>query len=252
MRETYVIAPSDLPPMSHSAMELFTQCPYQYLRTKILKDVKEDFSHPAAVWGTRFHKVMEEFLRDGTPLPDEFARFQGYADRLNAIEGDRYVEEKIGVTHDGRPGQFFSNEVRFRIIMDYLVVRDSDAIVIDHKTGKVKPSDQLGLSAVGVFAMFPKVQQVKAAFTWVKFGSQTAYVYTRTKEEADELREKTLAQESNRRSNITIKSVEELERERFRPIEQSREAVAKAGVWPTKPSGLCPWCPVTDCMDRRM
>ena len=244
--DQYIMRLEDLPPLSHSTMETFVQCPHQYLRAKIIKDVKEDFSHPAAKWGKRFHAVMESFLRDGTPIPKEFQQFQGYADRLDAIEGDRYVEDKMGVTHDGKPGRFFSNAMRFRIITDLLAVRDRDAILIDHKTGKIKPSDQLGLNAVGVFAKFPHVEEVKAAFTWIKHGTHTPYIYVRTKAEADE-RRASLGKATAGGQPPVVKSIEELEREKFRPIETSRAAVAQSGFWPKRPSGLCPWCPVTDC-----
>lgn len=224
MDELVYIPPEKVPPLSFSSMGTYKQCPHQYLRTKILKDVKDDFSHPAAVWGKEAHKALEDFLIGTTSqLPARFSQFQTYADGLNAMEGDRHVERKLAVDASLKPVDFFDNRrARYRGIIDYLVIRGDTGYMIDHKTGKVKPSDQLALSAIMAFSKFPRLQRIKGALYWMKPDTYTKYEYTREEAPAIESR-------------------------LFRPVLASVMASAENGNWPKKPSGLCPWCPVKDC-----
>lgn len=213
-------------PLSYSGIATFKQCPHKFLRTKILKDVKEDFTHPATVWGSDVHKALEDFLRDGTPLGERFRAYQQYADSLDAVEGDKYIEYKMAVDHEHKPTDFFDDSCKYRGIVDYLAVRGDTAFLIDHKTGKhINPTDQLALNAVLIFAHFPEVHTVKAAFYWLQKDTYTKYRYTR-------------------------EHMAELHSRLFTPIVAAiTDAVTgKADhYWLKSPSGLCGWCPVTDC-----
>lgn len=122
-------------PLSFSGIKTYDQCPHKFYRLKVLKDVKDDFSGPEAVWGNEVHKALEEFIRDGKPLGERFKQFQEYAERLRQIEGDHYVEKKLAITDDGVLKNFFSDEADHRCIIDFLVVRNDrrDALVLDHK-----------------------------------------------------------------------------------------------------------------------
>ena len=217
-----------VPPLSFSTGNLFQQCPHQYYRLKVAKDVKDDFSHPVALWGKRAHKALEDFLLGVTKeLPDEFRQFSHYAHRLKQMEGDRFVERKMAVDASLKPVDFFDNRrARYRSIVDYLVIKGDTAFQIDHKTGKVKPSDQLAMSALPIFAKYPRVQQIKGALYWLKHDTYTKYEYKR--EEAPAMESKL-----------------------FRPVITAIRNAAETGYWPRQPSALCAYCPVKDCEYNR-
>ena len=53
-------------------MKAFEQCPKQFYHMKIAKDYKEPYTE-AMRYGTELHAVAEDFIRDGTPIPNKFA-----------------------------------------------------------------------------------------------------------------------------------------------------------------------------------
>lgn len=124
-----------IPPISYSSLSTFEQCPHKYYRTKIAKDIKEDFSGEAATWGNEVHKALEDYLRSGKALSEKFSRYEHYAKSLASVEGEKLVEEKLGITDDGQPVDFFSSDVAYRGVLDYMVIRPggTEAFLIDHK-----------------------------------------------------------------------------------------------------------------------
>ena len=52
-------------------MKAFEQCPKQFYHMKIAKDYKEPHTE-AMRYGTELHAVAEDFISDGTPIPDKF------------------------------------------------------------------------------------------------------------------------------------------------------------------------------------
>ena len=220
-----------LPPLSYSSMEVFKQCPRRYWATRIAAhEVElEESTHEAAIWGSDVHKALEEFLRDGVPLPERFKEFADYARQLRSFaesrDGELYIEHKLAVDEDMNPVPFDSESVRYRGIIDYLFVSGDVAYLLDHKTGKVRVTDQLALNALLVFAAFPQVQRVKAVFYWLKVNTYTRLTYDRD-------------------------YAQSLEQSVFRPVaEQIKQAIV-ANQWPAKPSPLCKWCPYVQCDQR--
>ena len=208
-------------PLSFSGLKTFLQCPHRFYRTKVLKDVKDDFSHPATVWGNEVHKALEDFFAHGKPLDDRFSTYQSYADALSAIPGEHYIELKIGMTEDERPCAFFDKNVAYRGILDFLVIDGDTAYLIDHKTGKVRPTKQLHFNALLIFAKFPEVKHIKAAFFWLPADTHTKYQFSRS-------------------------DVPSLWRD-FENAIVGLEEAEENNKWIKKPTGLCPWCPVKDC-----
>ena len=59
-------------PWSFSRIKAFEQCPKQFYHDKVLKEfpfVETD----ATMYGTAFHKVCEEYIRDGVDVPAKFS-----------------------------------------------------------------------------------------------------------------------------------------------------------------------------------
>jgi hypothetical protein len=82
---------------SFSSLKTFQQCPKKYYHTKIAKDIVEPDTQ-ATLYGKTAHTVAEEYIRDGTPIPEQFAYMQATLDVLKKIPGDKLCEVKLGLT----------------------------------------------------------------------------------------------------------------------------------------------------------
>jgi hypothetical protein len=96
-----------------------------------------------------------------------------------------------------------------------------------HNSGKVKADyTQLQLFAAMTMWHYPEVQTVKTGYVWLKYNEVTNAVYKRQ----------------------YLDALWGGLRPRFDAVQQAIDL----GVFPTKPSGLCPWCPAKDiCPDAR-
>jgi hypothetical protein len=124
----------------------------------------------AILYGKEVHLALEEYVRDGKPIPQKFSQFQEIADMLKAIPGDKLCEYKMGLTKDLQPCGFFDANVWFRGVADLLIVNGDQARVIDYKTGRTSEFadvKQLELMALAVFKHFPKVRKVKAGLVFL-------------------------------------------------------------------------------------
>ena len=161
-------------PWSYSSIKLFEQCPKKYYHLRVAKDIKEPDSE-AMMYGKDVHTAAENFMRDGTPVPEKYAFMRPLLDKLKAIPGDKHCEIKMGLKRvDGRlvACGFFDKDVWYRGVADLIIVNKEkgEARVIDYKTGKsAKYADtkQLALMAACVFAHFPEVKKVKAGLLFV-------------------------------------------------------------------------------------
>ena len=124
----------------------------------------------AILYGKEVHLALEEYVRDGKPIPPQFSEFQEVADMLKAIPGDKLCEHKMGLTKDIQACGFFDENVWFRGVADLLIINGDTARVIDYKTGKSSEfadRKQLELMALAVFKHFPKVRKVKAGLMFL-------------------------------------------------------------------------------------
>lgn len=178
------------PAWSYSSITLFDQCPKKYYHLRVAKDIKEPDSE-AMMYGKDVHTAAENFMRDGTPVPEKYAFMRPMLEKLQAIPGDKHCELKMGLKKvDGRlmPCGFFDKEVWFRGVADLLIINKDkgEGRVIDYKTGKsAKYADtkQLALMAACVFAHFPTITVVKSGLLFVvseefvkaQFKAETGY-----------------------------------------------------------------------------
>lgn len=226
-------------PLSFSRLSTFESCPakFDYLYvTKSVKDQDNEFT----IYGTRVHEALESYGRalassqsaaeaigalEGAD--DDVRRHFGIVERIIGLGGAAYFEHQMALSRDKKPCDWFGADVWIRGIADVLVVRDSTAWCIDWKTGKPKDNPtQLQLFAALVFAHFPAVEEVRTSFVWLNHDDATNAVYQRRM--ADHL---WLALEP-----------------RFSRVQDTVDL----GVYPTKPSGLCRYCPAKSvCGDAR-
>ena len=213
---------------SHSALKDYEGCPRRYYETKVLK--KHPFTDTeATIYGKELHEAAEFYIKDGKPLPPQFAFLQDTLDALNAKPGRKLCEFKMGVRADLTPCDFMDKDVWCRGIADLLIIDDDNltAKVVDYKSGNNKYPDreQLKLMALMVFAHFPHIRRVSGALLFV-------------------------VKNDIAKASYMVGEAEDYwwnYRERVARIEQAHET----GVWNPKPTPLCGWCPAKDCEYNR-
>lgn len=209
---------------SHSALKDFEGCAKRYHEVKVLKRFPfTDTKH--TIYGKDVHKAIEDYGRDGKPLPPEFVIFQPVVDALLAKPGRKLFEHEMALTKDLRPCDFKDDNRWVRGIADLLIVDDDNltARVVDWKTGndKYPDRDQLTLMSLMVFAHFPHIRSVSSALFFIVKGSMVKHKMAREDAEAAWWDY----------------------RERVAKLEAAHEF----DVWNPSQSPLCGWCPVKHC-----
>jgi hypothetical protein len=163
---------------------------------------------------------MEERVAFGKELPEGMQQWEGLASKLAALPGEKLPEVKMAVSDSFQACDWKS--AWSRGIADLVVVDKKTAIVLDYKTGKRKPTEQLSLYAGYTFAHYPDVQTVQTGFVWLK--------------------DKKIDKESFTRESVSgIWQV-------FLPRVGKLASSYERDSWPCRPSGLCKgWCPVKSC-----
>jgi RecB family exonuclease len=219
--------------MSYSRLSTFEQCPakFDYLYvTKLARDAGSE----ASEYGNRVHEVLENYGKDELDLDSlglegkqTLKRWGSVVDSIKNKSGNKYYEFNMAVDKNNSPVDWFDSSVFIRSIADVLVVDGSVAYCLDFKTGKVRENPtQLQLFAAMVFWHFPEVETVKTSFIWLKFDEITNATYQRR----------------------YLSALWEGLKPRFDKVQETIDL----GVFDTKPSGLCPWCPARSmCPDAR-
>lgn len=221
-------------PLSFSRLSVFESCPAKFDYLYVSKRV-QDQANEASAYGDRVHKVLEAKGRqelDESTLSEEgkatIEKWGGLVDKVLSRDGDKYFEKQMAVNFDLQPVDWFASDTWIRGIADVLIVNNDVAYCLDYKTGKVKDNPtQLQLFAAMVMWHFPEVQTVKTSFLWLKFNDITNAEYKRRH----------------------LDALWNAMKPRFLKVQE----VIDLGVFDTKPSGLCPWCPAKDiCPDARL
>ena len=152
---------------SYSSIKTFEQCPKKYYHLKVLKDIKDSGSQ-ATIYGQEVHQAAEDYVKDGTPIPEKFAYIRKVVERIAKQKGDKYTEHKMGLkkTEDGyETCKFLGKDVWWRGIADVVIINGNTAYSIDYKTSKnarYADTKQLDLVAGGLFVEFPEVDTIKS------------------------------------------------------------------------------------------
>lgn len=211
-------------PWSYSKIKAFEQCPFQFLNVTVLRRYAQEETEQMR-YGTQFHTAAEEYIRDGTPLPGQFAFAKDLLDKLNSIPGRKICEDRMGVTAALTPCEFDADDVWWRGIGDLIIIDGTRAMVIDYKTGanaRYADTGQLELMALGVFARYPEVETVQASLLFVIAKASVKDKYKR--EDIPKLWQKWLTKHAR------------------------LEKALETDVWNKHPSGLCrKHCLVEEC-----
>jgi CRISPR/Cas system-associated exonuclease Cas4 (RecB family) len=214
------------PAWTYSQLDSFESCPKKFYHTKVKRDVIE----PPTVhteWGTKVHTAFENFMLTGELLPEGMQQWQQLAYKLADLPGEKLTEKKYAIDKDFQPCDW--KKAWTRGIADLVVVHKDKAAVIDYKTGKRKPTEQLDLYANYIFHYHPEVNYVSTGFVWLK--------------------------ERKVDWNVSKADKKPFARDEmpmiwqgFLPRVRKLESAYERDSWPAKTSGLCKaWCPVTSC-----
>lgn len=217
-------------PWSYSSLKTFQQCPKKYYHLKVVKDVK-DIGSDATVYGKSLHKIAEDYIKDGTAIPPQFAFMQETLDALNNIAGNKYTEIELGViNHNGKLSAcgFFDKRAWYRGVADLLIINGNEGYLVDYKSSKnAKYADlkQLDLLAAAVFVNYPKLTSLKSALLFIV---SNEFVNT------------------NHIANHTSLYFEHVHFDLER-----LETALETNVWNAVAGPLCGWCPVKTCHNYR-
>lgn len=209
---------------SHSSLKDFEGCARRYHEVKVLKNYPfQETTH--TIYGKDVHKAIEDYGKDGTPIPEKYAQFKPVVDEIMKKPGRKLFEHEMGLTKDLKPCAFNSSDRWVRGIADLLIINDDNltAKVVDWKTGsnKYPDRDQLILMSLMVFAHFPHIRQVKSALVFLVKETLTTHAMLRGEAEEAWWRYK----------------------ERVAKLETAHAT----DVWNPSQSPLCGWCPVITC-----
>lgn len=206
---------------SHSVLDSFETCAFRHYQIKVAKKVVEGQSAEMAE-GNNVHKALENRIKLGSPLPEQYAAYEKIATRLEkaAVGGQIEAEQKMCLNQNYAPVSFFAKDAWVRAITDVTITKGANAFVGDYKTGKPKvDSSQLRLTAAVTFQTKPWINKITNTFLWLKTNTVTTEHFTRD-------------------------DAPTIWRE-FAPKVQRLEIAYAENKWPKKPSGLCrEWCPV--------
>jgi hypothetical protein len=209
---------------SHSGLKDYEGCARRFYEVKVLKNYPfQETTH--TIYGKQVHEAAELYVKEGKPIPEEYAYMTPIVDRLMKIEGRKLPELEMGVRADLSPCGFMDDDVWARGIADLVIIDDDSlkAWVVDYKTGnnKYPDKDQLVLMSLMVFAHFPHIRQVNSALLFVVKDSMVKH-------------------------KMTVD-------EKDRHWQMYRERVAKLAashannVWNPTSTPLCGWCQVKGC-----
>jgi len=209
---------------SHSSLKDFEGCQRRYQEVKVLKNYP--FTETEATrYGNQVHEALELYVKEGTPIPPQYAQFQPVMDALLNKSGRKLAEYEMALTADLLPTKWKADNVWVRGIADLLIVDDENltAWVADYKTGnnKYPDRDQLVLMSIMVFAHFPHIRKVNSALLFIV--KNDLVKMTITHDQADKYWWDY--------------------RERYARLQASFDN----DVWNPKQSSLCGWCQVKKC-----
>lgn len=216
--------------LSPSSIGLFNICPRQW-EAKYIRGVYFPFTQQQSA-GIDFHKVMQDSINTWQPPQDEVAlRAYHFIERNH--KDDQVFTELMIMLNDADEVIFQKNNWDFSCrtpwnecnninsTADLVAISDDKAFVYDWKTGKYKADDiQPDLVSKCLFSAFPQLQEVEVTLLYVNKDFQKHNV-VRTRDEP--ISSDTALIISNLRLSESM------------------------GSFPPKKSGLCSYCPVTDC-----
>jgi len=214
--------------LSYSRLSQFENCPKQFWYQHIAQMV-QNLGSSATEYGTRVHEALENYGLGKLPLEEtgEAKVWAPLVDKILSRPGGKYFEYEMAIRRDQTVCGWEAEDAWLRSIADVLIVDGAKAYCLDWKTGKKRDNPtQMQVFAYMIFLHFPEVQEVTTSFIWLVANDTTDATYQR-----------------RYMSSLWMN---------LEPRFVAVQTAANTGVFPAKPSGLCPWCAAKDiCPDAR-
>ena len=216
-------------PVSFSRLVKMEQCPAQFEALYITK-VVQDTGSEASRHGDVVHKALQVAVDTGmspSVFPEAVQPLIAWKQQPGVVVR---TEQQLAVDENLKPTDWFSKTAWFRAIIDVNVVDSTRnmALQLDWKTGKIKSeATQLAIFSLFGFIYYPEVERIKSAYVWLGHGQVTDMMMHR--------RDAAVAWDA------------------LSPRLERYQGHIDSGDFPTRPSGLCPWCPKKHlCPDARV
>ena len=177
---------------SYSRWQTYDECPARAKYLYVDRLSKEEEKSPALERGGAIHEEAKLYVQGHygkkAKLPESLGRFDNEFAILRRAWDDKkhdvFLEEQWAYTSDWEPTEWFAPDAWARVVLDAMI---SDwpakrAMVIDHKTGRVRPekhASQLSLYGLAVLARFENVERVHATLWYLDHGVAHGESYTR-------------------------------------------------------------------------
>lgn len=203
---------------SYTMLNTADTCLYRCYRQYVKRDIPY-VETPEMKWGNEVHTAME-YRMGGKPLPENMRQWEPLAASF-ARPGAR-SEQKMGITREGKPTEFFGKDVFLRGKIDVTLISDTTAFLPDWKTGnsKYESSFELEIQALMLKAANPHLTKIGGCYVWLK-ENRMGKPYDLSDVNS------TWAQVNNK-------------------VEVIEDAMASE-EWTKTRGPLCSWCNVTDC-----
>lgn len=212
---------------SWSLLEQYETCPNKCYHQNVLRDIpwvetKEN------LWGIDVHAEMERCARLRVLPQGRFEPLSYIVTAFLAAKGELRPEVKLGVDRELQACDFYDPNVFIRGNNADLIIDYGDwAIVWDYKTGRRKKgSKQLMLTALMIFARFPRLNRLVCSYIWVQ------------------------NKDSNKKPEKEVYTRDQIPElwPYFLELIREIEYCAHKEIWYKRQNGLCRnWCPVSSC-----
>jgi len=185
--------------LSWSRISNYRQCPRQFEAKYISKIWPDESNNPAFEKGNRIHKQLEEYIlfkkgKGAEPVVGREAKtaiplINDYFEKYEADNID--AEMQLALDFDWNETSWYgpTDIVKFRGIIDMVILEGDTAIVIDWKSGKVRPYEdekgQLHLTASYIFELYPHVETIEIAYIFVEHKKRIKVDFKRSEHKAN-------------------------------------------------------------------
>ncbi len=214
---------SNLIAWSWSRLQDFEQCPFMFLGKHINKSMVVDYSSPHILAGREVHNMLEKAVKEGAGVSPMYEYLMPLITALRKQKAE--AEKQITFNAFGNPTTWFSKSAYMRCALDIICTdrRPKHKIIIDWKTGKVRPDGkgQLSLYAATLFKSERDVETIIVGYVWVDHPDAPPTLETYHRSQFEGLWEG------------------------FQERAEKIQAANRAGNWPKQKNRFCHWCPAT-------
>lgn len=183
--------------ISHSRLSTYQQCPRKFQLQFIKKAFPDDSNNPHFVRGNSLHEQMEAASnalvkrrsKPDTPLPplvEECRNAVPIVEKIVNTYDTVAAEQQVAIDASLKRTGWFDKTAMFRAIFDLVAVNTDEALLVDWKTGKVRPYDGWGgqLHMAGWIGMciFPDIDKVTSFYAYLDHRKSAPIALTRDKD----------------------------------------------------------------------